>query len=380
MEIQLPQPKKYYTLKETPWYFGAYLNQARHNLFLVLNDLTIKLGFKPIANDDQLIGCKAISILNEDNPDSVLLKKAMECYERKLPFLFAMHYKYSNEEERNLKKEARNAGKRIDIQQNIINEPKKYYEILKLIIETLYKARNHFSHYVDTPFVINKDLEYLMNDSFDVNVRIVKHRFNLDDAQVKHLQRCEDFKYTKTNKYERKRNFRYSFTANDGSMQISEVGLAFFTAMFLPKGDAYLFLKEISGLRRDDSPEFKATVETFCVNTIWLPKERIESDNRAQSGFLDIVNELAKSPKELFEHLSLEKQNLFISENKEKEDEGLAELYDGDTTEPEQESKMVRKNNRFTYFTQRGLQPEPAAVADVSAGHFNSVIHTLIFV
>jgi hypothetical protein len=82
----------------------------------------------------------------------------------------------------------------------------------------------------------------------------------------------------------------------------------------------------------------------------------------------------------LFEHLSLEKQNLFISENKEKEDEGLAELNDEDTTEPEQESKMVRKNNRFTYFTQRGLQPEPAAVADVSAGHFNSVIHTLIFV
>ena len=44
MEVQSNQLKKYYTLKETPWYFGAHLNQARHNLFLVLNDLTIKLG------------------------------------------------------------------------------------------------------------------------------------------------------------------------------------------------------------------------------------------------------------------------------------------------------------------------------------------------
>ena len=88
METQSPLPKVFYTLKETPWYFGAYLNQARHNLFLVLNDLTIKLGFKPIANDDELIGCKAISILKVDKADPVLLVKAMEYYERKLPFLF----------------------------------------------------------------------------------------------------------------------------------------------------------------------------------------------------------------------------------------------------------------------------------------------------
>jgi len=352
METQSLLPKVFYTLKETPWYFGAYLNQARHNLFLVLNDLTIKLGFKPIANDDELIGCKAISILKEDKPDPVLLEKAMEYYERKLPFLFAMHYKYSNEEEKNLRKEARDAGKRLDAQRNIINDPKRYYEILKLIIESLYEARNHFSHYTDFPFVITKDLEYLLNDCFDVNVRIVKHRFNLNDPkQTEHLRRYEDTKNRE--KPVKKKNFRYSFTANDGSMEISEAGLAFFTAMFLPKGDAYLFLKKISGLKRNDSPEFKATVETFCVNTIWLPKERIESDNSAQSGFLDMVNELAKCPKELFEHLSPEKQAMFISKNKEKEDEGLIEISNEDVDEPEQESKMVRKNNRFTFFAQR---------------------------
>ena len=347
-------PKKYYTLKETPWYFGAYLNQARHNLFLVLNDLTIKLGFKPIANDDELIGCKAIGILKEGNPDPILLQKAMEYYERKLPFLFAMHYKYSNEEEKNLRKDARDAGKHLETQQNIISDPKKYYEILELLITNIYKARNHFSHYADTPFIIPWKLEHLMNDSFDVNVRIVKHRFNLNDPkQTEHLRRYEDFKDRQTRKYLKKKNFRYSFTVDDGSMQISESGLAFFIAMFLPKGDAYLFLKKISGLKRDDSPEFKATVETFCVNTIWLPKERIESDNSAQSGFLDMVNELAKCPKELFEHLSPEKQKMFISENTEKEDDGLVEINDEDIDEPKQESKMVRKNNRFTFFTQR---------------------------
>ncbi len=354
METSTITTKIYYTLKETPWYFGAHLNQARHNLFLVLNDLTMKLGFKPIANDDELISCKAIGILNDENPDPILLEKAMEYYERKLPFLYAMHYKYSTEEEKHLRKDARDAGKRVDPQQNIINEPKKYYEILKLIIETLYKARNHFSHYADTAFVINRDLEYLLNDSFDVNVRIVKHRFNLSDPkQTEHLRRYEDFKDPQTRKAAKKKNFRFTFTLNDGSMQISEAGLAFFTAMFLPKGDAYLFLKKISGLKRGDTPEFKATVETFCVNTLWLPKERVESDNSAQAGFLDMVNELAKCPKELFEHLAPEKQQMFIAENKEKEEEGLIEMNEEDAEYPEQESKMVRKNNRFTFFTQR---------------------------
>ncbi|HVX52347.1 MAG TPA: hypothetical protein VHB48_19470, partial [Chitinophagaceae bacterium] len=142
MQVEKLPVKTFYTLKETPWYFGAYLNQARHNLFLVLNDLTIKLGTKPIPNDDQVISCKAVSILNELNPDPVLLEKAMEYYDKKLPFLFAMHYKYSNEEEKHMRKEAREKSKGIKSQKNLIGDPHKYYEIMKLLINYLHQARN----------------------------------------------------------------------------------------------------------------------------------------------------------------------------------------------------------------------------------------------
>ena len=78
-------PKIPYTLSTTPWYFGAYLNQARHNLFLALNALTIKLEGNPIANDDQInSNCKAITILNQTN-NPVALLKAMEPLEEDFP-------------------------------------------------------------------------------------------------------------------------------------------------------------------------------------------------------------------------------------------------------------------------------------------------------
>lgn len=49
--------KKPKTLTENPEYFGAYLNMARHNVFLIINHLTETfsyLNFKPIGSDENI--------------------------------------------------------------------------------------------------------------------------------------------------------------------------------------------------------------------------------------------------------------------------------------------------------------------------------------
>ena len=52
----LSEVLKVYTLETTPEYFGAYLNIARHNVFMISQEMSRKFN-KPICgNDDGNIG------------------------------------------------------------------------------------------------------------------------------------------------------------------------------------------------------------------------------------------------------------------------------------------------------------------------------------
>lgn len=357
MDENINQPKTYYTLSETPWYFGAYLNQARHNLYVVLNDISEKIGGNTIEDDGQITQSSALAILDASKQqDPVKLEKVMEYLDENMHFLFGMHYKYSTEEEKNIKRKHREMGRRTEAMQNITPVPQKYFEILTSLIKLLTEARNHFMHYTNAPLKIEPAVCDMLNDAFDVNVRIVAHRFKLDDKDLLHLRRFKQAKNPR-DKPVRNEDFKYKFI-NGGSIEhgfnISEFGLAFLTALFLPRGDAYIFAKRISGLKRDDTPQFKATVEVFCTSGIKLPKERMESDTSPEALFLDMCNELAKCPAELYDHLQVDKQQQFITAVN---DEQQQLFDDGNLAADEigQDAKMVRKNNRFVFFAQRYL-------------------------
>ncbi|THU39612.1 hypothetical protein FAM09_14015 [Niastella caeni] len=355
MEQPRHQERKYFTLETTPWYFGAWLNQARHNLSIVLNDLSIKLGSKDITDDASLKATKAVRILCDANarPDDV--QKALEYYEKKMPFLFAMHYKFFKNEE--LEDEAEKINEMHG--NNLSASPEGYAAILHQLIEVLNAARNHYSHYATTgELSVPEDFFYLLNDAFDVNVRMVKRRFGLEESDIDHLRRFIPNKDPNNKGRNGKKlkvipnpAFRYRFNKKDSKTHFSEFGLAFFCCLFLKPGDVYLFLKKISGFKAGDTPAQKASLNAYCINNLQLPLERWESDNSMQAVFLDMCNELSKAPKELYDTLHPDKQQLFITSRAATEDEQEMD----DMEEPEPETKMVRKHNRFTFFAQRYL-------------------------
>lgn len=354
MQNPFNQGKRYYTLADTPWYFGAYLNLARHNLAIVLNDLSIKLGSDGVVDDAGLKSTKALVILKDANAKPDEIQKAMDYYEKKLPFLFAMHFKFKETD-------IDETGKVINElpENNLSASPEGYGAILHQLIEILNKARNHYSHYNSgTGFSVGEDFFYLLNDAFEVNVRVVKSRFGLDETDISHLRRFipnkdKDIKDRNGRQLRVIPNpaFKYWFNKKDKKTIFSEYGLAFFICLFLRPGDVYQFLKRISGFKLGNTPSQKATLDAYCVNNLQLPIERLESDNSVQALFLDMCNEIAKAPKELYEALHPDKQKLFITKQVDSEED--PEL--SDDKEVGLETKMIRKSNRFTFLAQRFL-------------------------
>src|SRR5690606_40458862 len=48
-------PREVYNLKDSPWYFGAYLNMARHNIYLISNEISDKLSLnRPITDEERI--------------------------------------------------------------------------------------------------------------------------------------------------------------------------------------------------------------------------------------------------------------------------------------------------------------------------------------
>jgi hypothetical protein len=299
MESLTHEKKEYITLSTHPFYFGHYLNMARHNAYLILSDLSNEIIPNPKSISEENLA--EIELLNESKFGN---RKPDEIAHRN--YLLVKHFPFLREEE------------------NPEINPSPYRKItekFKTALTTLHQLRNCSSHFpVDEKGYSTFDLKPFFSMAVIKAEKRMSTFFSPDDFSM--LKNDEKGLYPL--------NYEEQFT---------QKGLCFFISFFLEKKYAFQFLSGIKGFKDHRDNSKRATLETFTEHCCRLPYPKLESADFK----LDMINELSRCPGALFRVLGETDQQLFIAKSEENEIEG-DEL---------QEMVMKRYDDRFPYFALR---------------------------
>ena len=314
--------------KDDKHFWAAFLNLARHNVYITINHINKILGEAEINIDGYDIPLKKIWGGIRDINKKARLEELMI---KHFPFLEAMTHQQRLTGNTKQKEE-----KQAEIQS---------FEILKdnlfLLLKMLQDLRNHYSHYKHSKSLerpkFDKDIRNKLYNIFDTSIRLVKedYKHNPDIKPKEHFKHLD-----------RKRNekFRYSFADNEGNITIS--GLLFFVSLFLEKKDAIWVQKKLEGFRCSNESYQKMTNEVFCRSRMLLPKIRLESTQTQDWILLDMLNELIRCPKSLYERLKGEDRKKF-----EVPFDSTDEDYDAE--QDPFKNTLIRHQDRFPYFVLR---------------------------
>ncbi len=315
-----------YELKDKH-FWAAFLNLARHNVYITINHINKLLEIREIDNDEKVLDIKAL--WQKGNKDLNQKARLRELMTKHFPFLETAIYTKNKEDKKEVKQEKQAEAQSLE----------SLKDCLFLFLEKLQEARNYYSHYkysesTKEPMLEEGLLEKMYN-IFDDNIQLVIK----DYQHNKDINPDEDFKHL-----DRKGQFKYSFADNEGN--ITESGLLFFVSLFLEKKDAIWMQQKLTGFKDNRESKKKMTHEVFCRRRILLPKLRLESTQTQDWILLDMLNELIRCPKSLFERLQGEDREKFkVPFDPADED------YDAEQ-EPFKNT-LVRHQDRFPYFALR---------------------------
>ena len=281
----LSDTSKVYTLETTPEYFGAYLNIARHNVFMISQEMSRKFNKKDRAQDDGQIGDSFLtgSLAPTDSGDFIYQHLC-----RYLPLANA----FSSDFRRSIGMDDDATG--MDIV--------KLSSFLKIVFKELHDFRNEYTHYFSNKtgthrkVHIEDELVIQLKVLFEVAVKLAKKRFQ-DVIPDKCFDTVE-------------KNIESELFVKDTN-QITTKGLAFFCCLFLDKENAFHFINKICGLKKTGTPDFQATREVFSVLCVKLPHNKLNSQDYQQALLMDALNYLQRAPNELYNALDKNDQKLF---------------------------------------------------------------------
>lgn len=237
---------------------------------------------------------------------------------------------------------------------------------LKILASALTNLRHFYTHknpYND-PKSWNwqqKELQTLsryMEKVFTASRRLDKERNMITTQEMEFLTSCKDLpnaRYRRVLTDEKDRNGRSIFkmveredffykisTGTGDNKTLSDFGKLLFGCLFLTRHYARLFVNEEMLFNNSPySPNQNMIIrEMLTIYHINLPKEkRIDPQSTKGALALDMLNEISKCPKELYEVLSAEGKAFFEKKNEDSEDE--------DTV------KMIRYSDRFPNLAMR---------------------------
>lgn len=314
-----------YTLNDKH-FWAAFLNLARHNVYITINHINKLLEIRQIDNDEKVLDIKALwQKVDKDINQKARLRELMIKHFPFLEFAIYNNNKDGKQEEKQAKAQSFESLKRC----------------LFLFLEKLQEARNYYSHYKYSESSqepkLEKELRKKMYNIFDASIRLVKEDYQYN----KDIDPEKDFKHL-----ERKEDFNYLFTDKDNKGKITKNGLLFFVSLFLEKKDAIWMQQKLRGFKDNRGNKEKMTHEVFCRSRMLLPKIRLESTQIQDWILLDMLNELIRCPKSLYERL----QGAYREKFKVPFD-SIDEDYDAEQ-EPFRNT-LVRHQDRFPYFALR---------------------------
>lgn len=314
---------------EDKHFWAAFLNLARHNVYITINHINKLLEIREIDNDEKVLDIKAL--WQKGNKDLNQKARLRELMTKHFPFLETAIYTKNKEDKKEVKQEKQAEAQSLE----------SLKDCLFLFLEKLQEARNYYSHYKYSEStkepMLEKELLKKMYNIFDDNIQLVIK----DYQHNKDINPDEDFKHLDRTKEE----FNYYFTRNKKG-NITASGLLFFVSLFLEKKDAIWMQQKLTGFKDNRESKKKMTHEVFCRRRMLLPKLRLESTQTQDWILLDMLNELIRCPKSLYERLQGDDRKKFnVPFDPADED------YDAEQ-EPFKNT-LVRHQDRFPYFALR---------------------------
>ena len=331
-------------LKENRHVFAAYLNMARQNAFETLCHISKLMGIEldeaEKEKENKLWEMKVVKELSTEEIKSERKLKLIKLFHTHFPFLKPI----IDIEQRSPKGYIPTELDEDPSEEQIKNEldakivyasPLKYYAILENMFRLLNALRNEYTHAnpektsLDVKRKLQENVVRYAYNCLDGGRRVVKQRFgNFESLQEKQWE--EEDKKQKNNKnkpreykdayafltdtkvrydkerkagkfkFVEKKDFPYRMKDDDGIL--SYLGVLLFVCQFLHKKYIAMFMDKVKPYRKEaDEVEKKVLLEIFSVYRVRLPKERYDSERPDYALGLDMLNELQKCPKELYE-------------------------------------------------------------------------------
>jgi|GEM_PF-3409064 len=307
----------YYNWKnhDEKWFFAIYLNLARQNAYLTLSHIANLLGEVP-CDEENLCEMPIIEALNGN--DQSLLQKSERLILKHFPFFAPIIETERNIALKNNKPFSEKEGTKL------------LYNLCKSFFQLLNDWRNFYTHYDYAVMRFRNDEERdnffkYLDFIFDTSLRMGKERFKWEENELSCFRRLEG-KDRITRRPKENPNFLYHF---EREKKLTEKGFVFFVSLFLEKKDSIDLINHVKQHFNDIFRDF------FAIYSIRIPQHRVESTDSTLALGLDILNELKRFPKPVFELLQKKDKISFISNIKESD---------------QNESNFIRMNNRFAFF------------------------------